>query len=100
MAEHETSKVRQGRIPLDYFKTLDAVTWSKLILLVLGVMLTVGWIVWGLQRPDRGEAAHAPGPVAAVHAAWADNCNACHVPFTPIRGNTWTAALGSDPLAA
>ena len=48
-----------------------------------------GVTVAGVTLPTRGTRFYTHGPVAAVHAAWEERCDACHEPFKPVNGNTW-----------
>lgn len=45
----------------------------------------------GIFLPRHGTHFYTHGPVAAVHAAWEDRCDACHEPFQPVNGNDWLA---------
>ncbi len=39
------------------------------------------------------------GPLARPHAMWESNCEACHVPFTPVNGSRWSPSLRSGSHA-
>ncbi len=94
----ETGKQRTGRINLDYYKTRDRLTRGKLWLSVVAALAVVFWVSglgWDVRgwanRSERTLSLITPGPLARVHATWDAECEACHVPFTPIDGSAWTA---------
>jgi hypothetical protein len=88
-----TGKQRAVRIPLDYYKHLDALTRWKLALAFLASVLALGWWFGG-DAWSHGQTALrvSHGPVAAVHATWEQRCEVCHVPFQPIGSETWPVA--------
>ncbi len=94
---HETkAKGRAQRIPLDYYKKPDAILKAKLGLSALALVLAVGWFASGLeyrggqvQTSSAGLLRYSKGPLASVHDAWNDKCDACHRPFAPIDGKRW-----------
>ena len=92
MAPKITGKQRAVRIPLDYYKHRDPLTRWKLALALLAPALALGWWFGG-DAWSRGQAGlrASHGPVAAVHATWEQQCEACHVPFAPIGPETWPA---------
>jgi hypothetical protein len=89
MAGQETGKFRAARIPLDYYKRSDRITRWRWRLVVLALLAAGGFAAATLARGQRGSALVSRGPVAAVHAAWDDNCNACHTSFQPLSGENW-----------
>jgi hypothetical protein len=93
MAARETGKQRASRIPLDYYKKRNFMERWKLWLTGAALLLFLAWLAVGLLRSDQGRFRYSRGPVAAVHAMWDDNCDACHVPFTPLSADHWSAAL-------
>src|SRR5690606_18262163 len=69
----------------------------KLLLVALAVIVAVGWFAFSAFS-SRGMATHVSrGDLAAVHATWDTQCEACHVPFQPIVDQSWTTALNRDP---
>jgi hypothetical protein len=89
MPAQETGKFRAARIPLDYYKKPDLLgRWNRR-LLVLAILVALGATALGLLRADRGSGLVSRGPVAAVHATWDNNCDACHAPFRPVSGEAW-----------
>src|SRR5207245_45986 len=73
-AHHETGKKRASRISLDYFKHPTLLergkNWLSLLLLLAAVVY-VGYALAGNHKTV------SRGPVAGVHAAWDNNCQAC-----------------------
>jgi hypothetical protein len=89
----ETGKQRASRIRLDYYKRPNFLERWKNWLAAAALVVPIVWLGTGLLRSDSGRLAYSPGPVAAVHATWENNCTACHTPFTPIAGTTWATSL-------
>jgi predicted CXXCH cytochrome family protein len=94
------SKARAQRIELDYYKSADGIQRGKLALTLLGVVAVVAWFALNLEWDGRtlkasagGRLRSSPGPLIEAHAAWEANCEACHVPFRPIKGNSPLDAL-------
>lgn len=95
-------KERASRIPLDYYKTSDAIARWKVGLSLLAVLFAMGWWATGfslggsrfLTESDAGRLRYSHGPVARVHAAWDARCEACHSAFQPIGQDAWTAKVG------
>ena len=72
-----SGKERSRRVPLDYYKL--PVRYWKLGLSAL--FLVTPLVVWaGFTAFDGawGTRLSSPGPVHAVHATWANDCNVCH----------------------
>jgi hypothetical protein len=91
MPAQETGKQRATRIPLDYYKKPNLLERWKTGLALAALVVTCGWLAAGLLGSDQGRVRYSRGPVASVHAAWEDNCTACHTPFAHISGNFWTS---------
>lgn len=78
MSPQPTGKQKSLLVPLSYpnvkpRRVMLALVIGGLALLTVGaVMVLARWENWA-----------SPGPVHAAHAAWEDNCAACHVPFSP-----------------
>ena len=89
----QTSRGQVSRIDRSYFHRLSrfqrARRWSIVACLGLGV----AWAVWGAFD---ARLHHAPGDVIAVHAKWENDCNACHVPFSPIKDDTWLSTAATQ----
>ena len=84
MSLRETGKQRAKRIDP---RVLEGSRWlerGRFILAGVAALVAIGW--WGVgMQFRRADAWASPGPVAAVHATWANDCNACHTDFKPIR---------------
>jgi hypothetical protein len=85
-----TSREQVSRIDRGYYKRGSRLRTARAWLITAGVVLAAGWCAWGAIDPVRH---HAPGPVIAAHARWERDCQACHVPLTPIKSDTF---LSSD----
>jgi hypothetical protein len=81
-----TSREHVSRINRAYFKERSGFQATRRWLILVAVAIGVGWCAWGAIDVPRH---YAPGPVAAVHAKWEKDCEACHVPLSPIKDNTW-----------
>lgn len=94
------AKGRATRIPLDYFKKPDHLERWRRGAWIAALLVAVAWLATGfsLGGPrwvnERDRLRYSHGPVARVHATWDARCEACHEPFSSIRGETWPAALG------
>lgn len=81
-----TSREQAARIDRGYFKRANGLQRARRWLVVGGIVAAAAWCAWGaIDVP----AHHSPGPVAAVHATWEQDCEACHVPLSPIKAGTW-----------
>lgn len=84
------------RIPTDYFKRGNALERGKLLLTLLAVVVTGFWVAYSFALGQRGEQVFSRGQVAAVHSAWNNTCEACHVDFKPMTSrNFLTVVPGS-----
>ncbi|MCE9629381.1 MAG: hypothetical protein K8S94_01495 [Planctomycetia bacterium] len=81
-----TSREQVSRIDRSYFHQLSPLQHRRRWLIGAAVAFGIGWCAWGAIDVPRH---HSPGPVATVHAKWENDCNACHVPLSPIKDNTW-----------
>src|SRR5581483_3981403 len=61
-----------------YFRGPEAVRRWKYLLAAVALVLVVWWAVADVAAPSRSAYSHTHGPVAKPHAAWDDNCAACH----------------------
>lgn len=80
-----TSRELVSRIDRGYYTRPSLMRSWRGWLTLAGLLGAVGWCVWGLLDQPRH---HSPGPVAAAHARWERDCQACHVPFASIKDNT------------
>ena len=54
----------------------------------------LGWDVRNWSRwAERSRSLATHGAVARVHATWENQCETCHVPFTPIGQTQWTTSF-------
>lgn len=81
-----TSREHVSRINRAYFQTLSSFQENRRWLILAAIAIGAGWCAWGAIDVPRH---YSPGPVAAPHAKWENNCEACHVPFSPIKTSTW-----------
>jgi predicted CXXCH cytochrome family protein len=105
----ETSKRRQARIDPSYYRIPDAQTRWRGRLTLLAMVIAGFWLaaapMWGRGRDvwarvfEQSSLA-SKGPLARPHAMWEFNCEACHIPFTPVDGSRWSPSFLSDPSAA
>lgn len=96
MAGRMTGKQRASQIPLDYFRQRDGLGRLRLALVILVPAVALTWWAVSYAAPDRGGALYTHGPLAAVHATWDRECEACHVPFKPIHDRTIANVVGSS----
>jgi hypothetical protein len=82
----ETSREHVSRIDRGYYRRASPLRWWRAWLCVAGLVAAAAWSAWGWVDGPRHL---APGPVVAAHARWESDCSACHVPFTPIKKDTW-----------
>jgi hypothetical protein len=97
MASRETGKQRATRIPLDYFKHPNRLERWKGMLALIALLVSVGVAAAAWLLRDGGRPYISRGPVASVHAAWDNNCEACHAGFQPINKSGATAVFFANP---
>src|SRR5262249_51146767 len=95
----ETGRDRARRISMDYFKRGSALERGKLWLTALAVLLALAWLGFRFAQGERGNSMFSRGHVAAVHAAWNQTCQACHVDFNPINRQNFLVAAGFKATA-
>ena len=88
----QTSRGQVSRIDRSYFHRRSWFQQARWWLIVACLGLGAAWAVWGAFDTRLH---HSPGDVAAVHAKWENDCNACHVPFSPIKDNTWLSTAAT-----
>jgi len=81
-----SSREHASRIDRTYFQRPSRFQRVRRGLLLAAVVAGAAWGAWAAFDGPRQI---ATGPVAAVHAKWESDCSACHVPFAPIKDNTW-----------
>src|SRR5947207_1944352 len=95
----ETGRQRAMRIPMDYYKRANGLERGKVWLAFLAVLASLGWLGFTLAQGQRGNKAYSRGHVAAVHAAWDQTCEACHVDFNPITRQNFLMSAGAKATA-
>lgn len=91
-AQRQTSRGRVARIDRSYFHRRSRFQRARSWLIFACLGLGVAWAGWGAYD---ARLHHSPGDVAAVHAKWENDCNACHVPFSPIKDHTWLSTAAT-----
>lgn len=76
-----STREQASRIERDYYRRRSPLARVRRWLGLAAVLAGGGWCAWAAVDARRHL---APGPVTAVHATWERDCNACHVPFSPI----------------
>src|SRR5690554_6754637 len=84
----ESAKQRSLRVPLDYAKRPDRIGRRKWQAAGIAVCATAIYVAWLLAGGKSAQRHLSPGPVASVHAAWNDDCQACHQSFRPLRSDS------------
>jgi hypothetical protein len=81
----QTGKGRATKIPLDYFKKPNRLEKIKLGLTVVALLVAGAWLAWGAFVPSgSGSTRFSHGPVATAHTGIENQCQACHVDFSPM----------------
>jgi hypothetical protein len=99
LSNKETGRRRASRIPLDYHHQWDVVSRLKWWGAGAALVLTAAYLTWGWTSSSAATR-YSHGKLAVAHAAWENQCEACHVPFQPIRADSvagmWTSLNASD----
>lgn len=82
----ETSRGHASRIDRSYYTRTAPLLRVQGRLTFLAFVAALGWSAWALTDKSRQL---APGAVVAAHATWENDCQACHVPLSPIREGGW-----------
>ena len=91
-APRQTSRGQVSRIDRGYLERPNHLLIARRWLVAACLAAGAGWAAWGaFDQPLH----HAPGPVTAVHAKWEQDCQACHVPFAPIKDDTWLSTAAT-----
>lgn len=77
-----TGKSRSQRINIDYYRQKTWLTRSRGLLALLAAALAVGYCVYVFGSGGRSHL--STGPVAMAHASFENDCQQCHLDFTPI----------------
>src|SRR5689334_1486603 len=99
MSLPQTSKEKSARVDWGYVRRPSRLArvrgWLWLLAaLLIAAPLTAATVVAALtdSAPKPLAVAASRGPVASPHAAWENNCEACHTSFTSIRTGHTTDA--------
>jgi hypothetical protein len=87
-----TSREHVSRIDRTYFQRPSRFQVTRRWLIVAGLAAAVAWCGWAALDASLHV---APGPVHAAHAKWEKDCSACHVPFSPIKNDTWLSTAAT-----
>lgn len=91
-SQRQTSRGQVSRIDRGYFHRRSRFERARSWLIVACLGLGVAWVAWGAYDTRLH---YSPGPVTTVHAKWENDCNACHVPFQPIKDKTWVSTAAT-----
>ncbi len=89
---------RASRIPLDYYKSRDNLGRWKLSLVSLAPLAVLVWGVFHLLNNRSLDQTANHGPVWVGHRVWENDCEACHVPFHPIKSEVALASMMREQL--
>jgi hypothetical protein len=81
----ETGKRRNARILLNYSRGYNSWESWKALLAIAGALAGLAWCAY-LLLAQNSSTLTSRGPLANPHAIWDQQCQACHVDFTPING--------------
>ncbi|WP_020474403.1 multiheme c-type cytochrome [Zavarzinella formosa] len=81
----ESSQNRERARPFGknrrYFLRGTPIGSAKVRLSILFLMLSLGWVAVAATSRERRDKVCTHGTISRAHAPWADQCDACHVPF-------------------
>lgn len=75
-----------------YFRRATWLSVGKRLFSLIAFSSAVIWVVFDSFACDRGHSAHTHGPLAGPHAAWENDCAACHI-------GSSAAAFTGDPTS-
>jgi hypothetical protein len=79
------AKRRTARIETDYLARRSPTEIWKRRLVWMAAAIPIGWFAIAALT-DREQRLASRGPISHSHAIWENDCQACHVDFTPIAG--------------
>ena len=79
----ETGKQRSQRIEIDYYRQPTGLTRWRTLCIALGLLLGLGYAAYALVASP-ATTQLSTGPVALCHAAFENDCSACHEGFAPM----------------
>src|SRR6185369_2613829 len=75
------------RVPLDHYRQPNPLVRGKYLLTVGACSAALVYVVWLMLPTAASQQQLSPGPLAAVHASWNNDCAACHQNFQPLRAD-------------
>src|SRR6185369_974789 len=75
------------RVPLDHYRQPNPLVRGKYLLTVGACSAALVYVVWLMLPTAASQQQLSPGPLAAVHASWNNDCAACHQNFHPLRAD-------------
>lgn len=83
----ETAKQRSLRVTLDHYRRPNRLMRVKFGLTLLATVIAIVYSAWLAMPTPAARQQVSPGPLAAVHATWNNDCAACHLDFQPLRSD-------------
>lgn len=83
----ESAKQRSLRVALDHYQRPNPLARIKLWLTLAASVIAIGYSAWLAFPTSAARQQVSPGPLAAVHATWNNECAACHQDFQPLRSD-------------
>lgn len=69
---------RASRIQLQYYKGWDRRAIGRAVAATAALLLTLGYVLYGVIGGDASKAKYSRGPISAAHASFENNCSMCH----------------------
>lgn len=79
----ETGKQRSQRIEIDYFRKRTGLTRWRWLAIGVALASSLAYAAYALS-PERRRGQLSTGPLTMAHAAFEQDCERCHTPFTPM----------------
>jgi hypothetical protein len=83
----ESAKQRSLRVALDHYQRPNPLARIKLWLTLAASVIAIAYSAWLAMPTPAARQQLSPGPLAAVHATWNNDCAACHQDFQPLRSD-------------
>jgi len=83
----ESAKQRSLRVPIDHYEQANPLVRAKWRLSAIVGAIAAAYLGWLLFGSRAAQQQASPGPLAAAHATWNDDCLACHQNFKPLRSD-------------
>src|SRR6478735_7063311 len=83
----ETGKQRSLRVPLDHYRRPNPLVRGKYWLSAIFVLAALAYVVWLMLPTAASQQQVSPGPLAAAHSSWNNDCAACHQNLQPLRSD-------------